>query len=210
MRKLCVMAALLVVVLPAVRAADPLTVRLHSEGLETDGPSFVVPVDLSVPAKRVFIRKVPIISEKDIKAIFPFSNADGSLGCALLVNADGRQRVEEFSTSARGEIAVALINGRIAAAMQVNRRITDGIVNIAQGFKPEEILVLQSLYPTIGKEKEFRSQKKQALASLAKADSERARREKEARKADRKKAAAEAAAEKEAARQEKKQKSRAP
>lgn len=115
----------LVLASAAALAADkpPLSIRLHSEGLEREGPSFVTPIDLTVPPKRIFIRKVPIITEKDIKAIFPFTEESGSLGCTLILDNSGRERIEEFTTSSRDAIVVALINGRIAAAMTVDRRI---------------------------------------------------------------------------------------
>ncbi|MEX1117716.1 MAG: hypothetical protein WEB60_02885 [Terrimicrobiaceae bacterium] len=156
-------------VLAAEKKAPLISVRIHAEGSEREGPSFVAPIDLAFPAKRIFIRKVPIISEKDITAILPFSSADGSLGCTLKLDANGAQKIEEHTTTARDTIVAALINGRIASALRVDRRITDGIITIPAGFTPEEILVLQTKHPTLGKEKEFESQKKQALASLSKA-----------------------------------------
>jgi|GEM_PF-1134171 len=166
------------VVLAAEKKAPLLTVRIHAEGSEREGPSFVAPIDLAFPAKRIFIRKVPIIGEKDIAAILPFSSADGSLGCTLRLDANGSQKIEEHTTTARDAIVAVLINGRIASALRVDRRITDGIITIPSGFLPEEILVLQTKHPTMGKEKEFESQKKQALASLSKAASAKKKTEK--------------------------------
>ncbi len=153
------------------KKAPLITVRIHAEGSEREGPSFVAPIELAYPAKRIFIRKVPIIGEKDIAAILPFSSADGTLGCTLKLDADGTQKIEEHTTTARDAIVAVLINGRIASALRVDRRITDGIITIPSGFLPEEILILQTKHPTLGKEKEFESQKKQALASLSKAAS---------------------------------------
>lgn len=151
------------------KKAPLITVRVHAEGSEREGPSFVAPIELAYPAKRIFIRKVPIVGENDIAAILPFSSADGSLGCTLKMDADGTQKIEEHTTTARDAIVAVLINGRIASALRVDRRINDGIITIPSGFLPEEILVLQTKHPTIGKEKEFQAQKKQALASLSKA-----------------------------------------
>lgn len=150
-------------------SAPPISVRLHGEGEEYEGPSFVTSIELTNPPKKIFIRKVPIISEKDIAGILPFSSADGSLGCILKLDRSGAERIEQFTSSARDSIVVALINARVAAAMRVDRKIHDGIVTIASGFLPEEILALQARYPTLGKENEFARQKKEALASLAKA-----------------------------------------
>ncbi|GAB4182634.1 MAG: hypothetical protein Fur0032_23670 [Terrimicrobiaceae bacterium] len=163
-------------------AAPVLTVRFHSEGLEREGPSFVVPVDLSVPPKRIFIRKVPIVSEKNFAKIFPFSGDDGTLGCTFVLDADGRAKVEEYTARERDLITVALIDGRVAAAMRVDRKITDGIITVPKGFTPHEILLLQARHPTVGKEKEFEKQKKEAMASLKKAAKAQAKSEKEAQR----------------------------
>ncbi|MCX7868535.1 MAG: hypothetical protein N2322_01165 [Terrimicrobiaceae bacterium] len=168
--------------------APPIAVRLHGEGGEHEGPSFVTPIELANPPKKIFIRKVPIINEKDITAILPFSSPDGSLGCILKLDRSGAERIEQHTSSARDAVVVALINARVASAMRVDRKITDGIVTIASGFLPEEILALQARHPTMGKEKEFPRQKKEALASLAKA--------RKAAAADRKKAEREQAAKK--------------
>jgi hypothetical protein len=167
--------------LMAGRSKPPVvSFRLHAEGPEREGPSFVTPIDLVHPRKRIFIKKVPVVTERDIAAIFPFSSPDGSLGCTLRLDTSGRQRVEEHTTNARDTIVVALINGRVGAAMRVDRRITDGIVSIPSGFLPEEILALQAQYPTIGEEKQFETQRRKALASLKKASSARQRAGREA------------------------------
>jgi hypothetical protein len=163
-----------------------LAIRLHAEGGEHEGSSFVMPIDLLSPPKRIFIRKVPIVSEKDIEAILPFSSADGSLGCILKLDRSGTERIEQHTGASRDLVVVALVNARVAAAMRVDKHIRDGIITIHSGFQPEEILALQALHPTLGKEADFKQQKAEALKSLAKSAKLRAqeekRQEKEARK----------------------------
>jgi len=145
-----------------------ISVRIHAESHEREGESFVTQVELAEPKKKIHIKKVPVVSERNIAGILPFSSADGSLGCTFLLDPDGAQKIEEHTTGARDMIVVALVNGRVACAMRVDRRITDGVITVASGFLPEEVLALQALHPTLGKEKEFKKQKKEALASLAK------------------------------------------
>lgn len=154
--------------------------RIHAEGSEREGPSFVTSIDLIHPKKQIYIRKVPIVSERDIAAIYPFSSPDGSLGCTFKLDVSGTQRVEEHTTNTRGTIVVALINGRVGSALRVNKRITDGIISVPSGFLPEEILALQALHPTIGEESKFESQKREAKAALHKSAAGRLRAEKDA------------------------------
>jgi hypothetical protein len=62
-----------------------------------------------------------------------------------------------------------MINGRIACAMTVGQKMTDGIMPFPSGFLPREIVDLQARYPIIGKETEFPEQKKKALTALKEA-----------------------------------------
>jgi hypothetical protein len=64
---------------------------------------------------------------------------------------------------------VAMINGRVACAMMVGQKMTDGIMPFPSGFLPREIVELQARYPIMGKEKAFPEQKKRALAALKEA-----------------------------------------
>ncbi|MEI6337900.1 MAG: hypothetical protein WCQ57_04865 [Verrucomicrobiota bacterium] len=153
-----------------LRAAEQkpslVTVRLHAEGKESDGETFGTPITLLHPPKKIIIRKVPIINERDFVAFYPFSAADGTLGAYFKLDAGGTNKLESHSTEFRDTLIVALINGRVASAMMMDKKITDGVMVIPSGFLPLEIAQLQTKYPTIGKEKSFEEQKKKALAAL--------------------------------------------
>lgn len=180
------LALFLSVILPllSVQAEKPaaITIRLHGESPNSKTDSFTSEIQLAVPDKKIRIGKVPIVSEKDIEAIYPFTSADGSLGSYFRLDASGAHRLEEHTTQQRDMLVVALINGRVASAMRVDKRVTDGILSVPFGFTPEEILVLQTKYPTIGKEKEFAEQKKHAQDVLNKNAKRKAAEEKAAKK----------------------------
>jgi len=181
------LALLLSLIVPLFSAqaqkVPPLTVRLHGESRNTETDSFTSEVQLAFPDKKIRIGKVPIISEKDIAAIYPYPSPDGNIGVYLILDASGTNRLEEYTTQQRDSLVVALINGRVATAMRVDKRVTDGVLSIPTGFSLEEILVLQSKHPTVGKEKEFDQQKKDALAVLAKNHKRKVTEEKAAKKA---------------------------
>lgn len=161
---------LLLTALPLAAAeqkpASPVTVRIHAEGRPSDGANFGTEITLINPPKKITISKVPVTSEKDFTAFFPFPAADGSLGAYFKLDAHGTNKLESHSTEFRDTLVVALVNGRVASAMTVDKKITDGLLIIPSGFQPEEIVRLQTKLPTIGKEKEFEAQKKKALAAL--------------------------------------------
>lgn len=145
------------------------TIRLHAEGNEKETETFVVPVTLTNPPKQTFVRKVPILTERDIVAFYAFAANDGSIGCYLKLDADGTHKLNQHTVDKLDTMVVAMINGRVASAMMVDKRIEDGILYIPSGFLPIEIAKLQAKFPIIGKEKEFEEQKKTAIAKLKEA-----------------------------------------
>ena len=143
-----------------------ISIRLHAEGNPREGETFVVPVTLTNPPKQTVIRKVPLISERDIVGFYPFAAVDGTIGCYFKLDASGTNKLLQHTTEFRDTLVVALINGRVACAMMVGQKISDGIMPVHSGFLPQEIVELQARYPIIGKEKEFPEQQKKALALL--------------------------------------------
>jgi hypothetical protein len=144
-------------------------VRLHAEGLAQEGETFVIPVTLTNPPKQTYIRRVPIVTERDIVAFYPFAAPDGSIGCYFKLDADGTHKLHQHTVEKLDTIVVAMVNGRVACTMLVDRQIKDGILTIPSGFLPVEIAKLQARFPIMGKEKEFSEQKKKALAALKEA-----------------------------------------
>ncbi len=174
---------LLLISLSSVVAADKnlVTIRLHTEGKQQSGDSFVAEIQLFNPQKKIYIEKVPIISEKDIVSFYPFPAQDGSgsIGAYFRLDADGTNKLEQHTASSREALDVVLINGRVGPAMQVDKKITDGLLMVPAGFTPLEIAQLQTKFPIFGKEKEFETQKKNASTLLKEAERQKAAEAKE-------------------------------
>jgi len=152
------LAILAVFAAPALMAGGkkplPVTIRLHGEGQAKDGSSFVAEVAVTALNKKIYITKVPVISERDIKAFLPFPAADGSVGAYFQVDYHGADKLSQFSLENRGKIAVVTVNGRVAAAMRVEP-VNDRILYVPSGILPMEIVQLGKKYPVIGRESEF-------------------------------------------------------
>lgn len=133
----------------------PVSIRLFCEGNEKEGESFVTPVELTNPQKRVFLRKVPIVTENDIASFYPFPGGDGMIGAYFRMEPHGADKLEQFTTEDRGKLAVIMINGRVAAALRVEQRVTDGLLFVPGGILPNEVALLEMKYPVIGRESEF-------------------------------------------------------
>ncbi len=152
----------------SLQAAEkyPVTIRLHAEAKETDSATFAVPVDLTFPKKHTWMDKVPIVNERDIVSFYPFPN-NGSIGAYFQLDADGTNKLAQHTMDKKDTLVMVLINGRLACVMLCDKKITNGLMMIPYGFSPEEVLQLQTRYPTMSKEKEFSAQKKKAEGRLA-------------------------------------------
>jgi len=137
------------------KKSPTLTIRLHGEGTASDGPSFSSEVQLNNPPVKIFMRNVPVTSERDIKAFFPFPGNDGQVGAYFRLDAHGANKLQQFTVEDKGRTAIVLINGRIVANMKIKSAVNDGILYVPGGIQPEEILLLQKQFPIIGRESEF-------------------------------------------------------
>ena len=101
-----------------------------------------------------------------LAVFFPFAAADGTIGCYFQLDAQGTNKLMQHTVEFRDGLVIAFVNAREAASMTVGKKITDGLLTIPSGFTPEEIVLLQTKYPTIGKEKEFDAQRKKSLDAI--------------------------------------------
>lgn len=155
-------------VLHAGTKKEPLpAIRLHGEGSSTDGGSFGSEIQLTNPPKKIFMRKVPVVNERDFKAFHPFPGQDGLSGAYFQLDAHGSNKLHQFTVEDRGRLAVVLVNGRVASALQVDAPVKDGILMVPGGIAPQEILALEKHLPLIGAgpEKVRKSSKKQQSPS---------------------------------------------
>ncbi len=161
MRRFLLSVVCLAVLAPGLLSAGekkppPVSIRLHGEGNEREGESFVTSVELSSPKKKLFIRKVPVVNERDVKAFLSFPGRDGTIGAYFRLDAHGSNKLTQFTTESNGRLAVIMINGRIASAARVEGAVKDGIFFVPGGLLPSEVAQLAASYPIIGREEEFK------------------------------------------------------
>lgn len=132
------------------------TVRFHTEGNARDTEVFSVPATLMYPPREAFLSKVADISEMNVVSIYPFPAADGTMGCAFQLDTNGRIALETLSVNKRGSSLVAFVGGRQVVDMQVDQKVTDGIVTIPRGLAPAEIQALEKRFKDMGKKKRKR------------------------------------------------------
>jgi len=141
--------------LAGAKKSPPLTIRLHGEGSASDGPSFSSEIQLNNPPVKIFMRNVPVASERDIVAFLPFPGNDGQAAAYFRLDAHGTNKLQQFTVEEKGRTAIVMINGRIVANMKINAAVNDGILYVPGGILPGEILLLEKQFPVIGRESEF-------------------------------------------------------
>jgi hypothetical protein len=137
------------VCLGAAKKPPMVDIRIHALGTEAEAPTFAIPAVL-LNGTPVFLQRMPLLSQREVKAVYPFVAADGSHGTYLKVDNHGSRLLHQHTMSRRGEMLVVLINGRQVSNLLVDRPIDDGIVSIPRGLSADDIALLTSVFPVIG------------------------------------------------------------
>lgn len=150
MPRLFVLALVLGAMLCTGGAKKPVVdIRIHAEGLASEAPSFAFPATL-LDGRPVHLARMPLVSHREVKAIFPFDAADGTRGVYLKLDSHGSSLLNQHTTAARGGTLAVFINGRQVSNLRVSRQVSDGIVSIPRGLTEEDITVLTSAFPVLG------------------------------------------------------------
>jgi len=130
------------------------SVRFHVEANARDGEPFAQAVKFRNPERDGFVERVPSLSERDIKAIYPVPAGDGSFGCAFLFDQHGRIGLQTLSTLRRGSSLLVFVSSKSGMHqvidMIIDKPITDGIVYVPRGLTQLEITALQKQFRTMG------------------------------------------------------------
>jgi hypothetical protein len=139
--------ALALLCLGSAKKPPMVDIRIHALGTEAEAPTFAIPATL-LNGTPVFLQRMPLLSQREVKAIYPFVAADGSHGTYLRVDNHGSRLLQQHTMSRRGELLVVLVNGRQVS----NLLVDDGIVSIPRGLSADDIDLLTSVFPVIGQE----------------------------------------------------------
>ena len=151
--RILLVAPLLLLMMAAAKK-PAVAVRFHAEANARDGEPFSMPVKFQNPPRDGFVERVPSISERDIRAVYPVRADDGSFGCAFQLDQHGRIGLQTISTQRRGASLVVFVNTKSGMHqvidMLIDKPITDGIIYIPRGLTEAEIAALQKQFRTMG------------------------------------------------------------
>ena len=123
--------------------------RIHGEGIAAEAPTFAFPATL-LNGREVYLSRMPLITQREVRSIYPFPAADGSEGVYLKLDNHGTGLLQQHTMERRGRTLVVLLNGRQVTNLVVDRPVSDGIVSIPRGLSPEDIALLRTAFPVIG------------------------------------------------------------
>lgn len=123
--------------------------RIHGEGIAAEAPTFAFPATL-LNGREVYLSRMPLITQREVRSVYPFPAADGSEGVYLKLDNHGTGLLQQHTMERRGRTLVVLLNGRQVTNLLVDRPVTDGIVSIPRGLSPEDIALLRTAFPVIG------------------------------------------------------------
>ncbi len=135
-------------------------VRFYPEA-GAEGGEFSQKVQLlNNPARTTYMGEIPLISERDITAYYPFQAGDGSFGTYFKLDDHGTNLLAQHTMSRRGSYVLVFFNGRHVVDLSVDRPVQDGIAVIPSGLTETDIALLDMTFSRIGQENVKPSKKK--------------------------------------------------
>lgn len=132
------------------KKAPPMTFRVHAETHQRDTEVFAIPLTMGDPPMNLVVEKMPLISEREVQAFYPFDAPNGTYGVYFQLDNHGTKAWEALTTTRRSGFLVVVYNGRPLTRLRLGRPVRDGIVMVPHGLTAEEIQVLEGRYPKIG------------------------------------------------------------
>jgi hypothetical protein len=123
--------------------------RIHGEGIAAEAPTFAFPATL-LNGQETFLSRMPLLTQREVRAVYPFPAADGTQGVYLKLDNHGTGLLQQHSMERRGRTLIVLLNGRQVSNLLVDRPVTDGIVGIPRGLSAEDITLLTTVFPVLG------------------------------------------------------------
>jgi hypothetical protein len=147
--------ALIAIFVTSMASAKPkhCLVRVYAQGNPRDGDTFATPMTAPISGSRIFVQKIPAISEHDVVAYRGYPAPDGTFGAVLQLDEHGRIALETLSIEQRGRNLIVIVNNRAVTELLVDRRVGDGQLYIPAGLTAADIQLMAKDWPQIGAKK---------------------------------------------------------
>jgi hypothetical protein len=130
--------------------------RIHAEANPQDTAVFSTSIRAQLSGKDVAIEKMPRLSERDVKAFYPYSLGNGNYGALFQLDEHGKLTLDTLSIERRGGFVFVFINGRAITELQIDKRVSDGKIYIASGLTSADIELMKKDWRLIGQKRKQR------------------------------------------------------
>ena len=139
---------LLMPLLMGMSKKTPYVLTFHAQAAPEDPPKTFFPFDLG--GQRLIFKMVPEVSQENVVAFHPFDSETGNgKGVALQLDFRGRENLYIVTQSRRGQVLLAMVNGKPADYVVMDEPVADGLITIWQGVTPEVIAAMDKKVPRI-------------------------------------------------------------
>jgi hypothetical protein len=147
---LAILPALAGLAYAGAKKQSAVNVRFYPEG-GAEGGEFSQKVQLlNNPNRVTYMGEIPLISEREITAYYPFQVRDGSFGAYFKLDDHGTNLLAQHTMSKRGTYLFVFFNGRHVVDLAVDRPVQDGIAVIPSGLTSTDISLLDMTFPVMG------------------------------------------------------------
>ena len=129
------------------------TIRAHLEGNANDGEVFSSQLKSPATGRNVVIQKTPAISELDVTGFTTYPARDGSFGALFVLNDHGKLALDTLSIEKLGTFLYVFVNGKPMAELQIDRRVSDGKLYVANGLSTADVELMKKQWPPKGRAK---------------------------------------------------------
>ena len=123
--------------------------RIHGEGMAAEAPTFAFPATL-LNGRDTFLSRMPLLTHREVRAVYPFAAADGSQGVYLKLDNHGSSLLQQHTMERSGRFMAVFLNGRQVSNLVADRPVSDWIVSIPRGLDESEIALLTAAFPVMG------------------------------------------------------------
>ena len=127
-------------------------VSVHAQGAGTESPRSIFRYPLPGHDGETFFRRVPEITQENVAAFqsFPASNGNG-FGVTLRLDFRGTNSLDLLTRTHTGEVILAVVNGKPADYLTIDRPVSDGVLTIWEGVPEDVVKLMAAKWPPINK-----------------------------------------------------------
>ncbi len=117
--------------------------RVHAEANPRDSDVFASAAKATISGKQVAIQKAASLTESDVVAFSAYTAPDGTYSALIHLDDHGRITLDSLSVEHQGGLLFIFMNGRALTELQVDKRVSDGLIYIPSGLTAADLKLMR-------------------------------------------------------------------